>query len=171
MERYFKHGDEVSISLQRVTDDMLELSIRSDYRFSYRKSKIGFSKENIKEISDMFKRCWKETKTKKLLRAQFYFEELDWYDNMTDVYTTPIFSMKRGSRVPKVTHQSHGSIPKEWGAVLCFTIEKTTKITPLMEIVDSFFKTNFNKEEKKILEKMFREVLSGRQGFGLFMTP
>ncbi len=171
MERYFKYGDEVAISLQKPHSGMLEMFIRSDYRQSLRKDKIYFSKEKINEIQNELKERWKNTKTKKLKSALFYFEELDWYDDLTDIYQTPVFSIRRGKQKPQVTYQSHGSIPKEWGAVLHFTIEMTSKITPLMEVVDKFFNANFNKEERKKLEKMFRGVLSGDVNFGHFYTP
>ncbi len=171
MERYFKYEDDVTISLQKATDNIIQMLIRSDYRNSLRKDKIYFGEKKIDEIQNELKERWKATKTKKLKSAVFYFEEIDWYDNLTDIYSTPMFSIRRGKQKPQVTYQSHGAIPKEWGATLCFTIETTSKITPLMEIVDKFFNVGFNKEERKKLKKMFRYVLTGNIGFGQFSTP
>jgi len=171
MIRHFKHGDFVYISLQTLPNNALNLCISSDYRYSNRKGIIGFSDSLISEIKDELKRCWKKTKTKKLLSVVFYFEEIDYYDNMIDVYKTPVFSMIRGNRVPNVSYQSHGSIPKEWGAVLNFKIDATSKITPLMEIVDVFFNANFKDEERKKLKKMFKGILTGKEGFDSFTTP
>ena len=171
MERYFKYGDDIGITISRTADRVLELSITSDYRFSLRKSKIGFNKEHITEIQNKFKDCWKSVKTKKLKSAIFYFDELDWYDDLVDVYETPVFKMIRGKKIPKVTYREHGSIPKDWGVVLRFTIEDTKKITPIMEVIDKFFRANFNKQERKSLEKKMREVVSGDADFAYFSIP
>jgi len=170
MVRYFKIGDDLTISLRRTSDNKFVMDIEADYRYSMRKSQIYFNKELIEEIKNRLLNCWKKTKTKKLKSIRFYFDEIDWYDNLVDVYTTPIFYMERGKKKPRVGYQEHGSIPKEWAAKLSFVFETTTKITPFMEVVDKFFNANFNKEERKRLEKMFRSVLKNKTNYDVFVT-
>lgn len=169
MERYFNIDDELSIALHRRSDNKFELTIEADYCHSMRKSQIYIGKETIEEIKNNLLRCWKNTKTKKLKSVSFYFEEIDWYDNLVDIYTTPTFFMERGKKKPKVGYQQHGSIPKDWSVKLSFTFETTTKITPFMEVINNFFNVNFDKEEKKRLEKMLRNVLKDKIGFGVYI--
>ncbi len=167
MERYFKYGDDIAITLQKVKEDVLEMTIVSDYRFSPRKDVLYINNGGIDEIQNKLKERWKKTKTNKLKSVLFYFEEIDWYDNLVDIYETPVFFIKRGKKKVQVTHQSHGSIPKDWGAKLQFAFEPTKKITPLMNVLDTFFNANFNVQERKKIEKMFRKVLNDKTPFGV----
>jgi len=170
MERYFKIGTDLTISLRKTNYNNFVMVIEGDYRYSMRKAQIHFNKEIIEEIKSGLLNCWKNTKTKKLKSVRFYFDEIDWYDNLVDAYTTPIFYMERGKKKPRVAYQEHGSIPKEWAAKLCFLFETTTKITPFMEVVGKFFDASFDKEETKRLEKMFRSVLKNKTNYDVFVT-
>lgn len=172
MVRLFKHGDSLSVSLQRYQNGTLKMKIESDYRFSYRKDRAYFNKEQIDKIKEDLQMHWKRTKTKKLQSAHFYLDEIDWHTNHTDIYQTPVFSIKRGERTAKVKFQEHGSIPKDWAAVLVFYFKETNKITPIVETFNAFFGyVGFSKKERAKLEKMFRNVLTGKINFGVFLTP
>ena len=39
------------------------------------------------------------------------------YDDLTDVYETPTFSIAKGKRTVTTRSNSHGSIPKDWEVV------------------------------------------------------
>ena len=83
------------------------------------------------------------------------FSEIDWYDDMTDIYETPIVRIERGLKRAKVSHQDHGSIPKDWSADLYCTFADTTTNTPILEVVKSALGSFFDSEaEKKFIKDL-----------------
>jgi len=117
-----------------MSDGNIKLEISSDFSGSDRKSQLYVSEERIaKRVEDF----WKSTKTKKLLKLQVSFDEIDWYDDEVDVYETPYFNIQRGLKKVKVGHRTHGSVPKDWGVSLVCVFADTTTNTPILEVVKS----------------------------------
>ena len=148
----------LQIGTSRLSDGTIKLEISSDFSGSSRKSQLYVNEERIaKQIEDF----WKGTKTKKLLKLQVSFDEIDWYDDEVDVYETPRFNIQRGLKKVKVGHRTHGSVPKDWGVVLSCIFLDTTTNTPILEVVKSavgHFLTSdlekqFIKELKPFLQK------------------
>lgn len=170
MEQQFKLGDEIMFTFHKRADK-LRLDIRADYRYSNRKGIIGFSEQDVVIISNTLLERWRRTKTKKLLRTLFYFEELDWYDSNHERFRTPTFEMKRGKRKPTIDYIEHNNVPKEWGCVLSFDFALTKHITPIMETIDTFFDANLNETERKKIKKNFRELMAGDNYTSCFVIP
>lgn len=135
------------------------LSIDSDYSGSSRKSQLYVNEERIQQEVESF---WKSTKTKKLTDMSVSFSEIDWYDDEVDVYETPIVRMKRGDRKSKVSHKSHGSVPKDWSVVVVFKFDKTTK-KPILDTIKPIIDKFLNVKEMKEFEKNLTKVLQGKQ--------
>ena len=87
------------------------------------------------------------------------FSEIDWYDDMTDVYETPIIRMERGLKKARIGYNDHGSIPKDWSVDVYFTFSDTTKNTPILEVVKSALGSYFNSEAEKKFTKDLKAVL------------
>jgi hypothetical protein len=95
------------------------------------------------------------------LLANVSFSEIDWYDDMCDVYDTPSITIKRGLKKAKVSQQEHGSIPKDWSVDLYCVFADTTTNTPILEVIksalgsyfDADFEKKFIKELKPLLQK------------------
>lgn len=68
-------------------------------------------KERIKKYQTIF------NQTIGFIRVRGFFSEVDYYSDMTNMYSTPILEMARGDRVIKVNEKIHGSIPKSWERV------------------------------------------------------
>jgi hypothetical protein len=64
----------LQIGTSRMSDGNIKLEISSDFSGSSRKSQLYVSEERIaKRVEDF----WKSTKTKKLLKMQVSFDEID----------------------------------------------------------------------------------------------
>ena len=150
--------EELSINVARRQENKIALTISSDYSGSSRKSELYVNEERLATMLESF---WKGIKTKKLLLANVSFSEIDWYDDMCDVYETPSITIKRGLKKAKVSHQEHGSIPKDWSVELICIFADTTTNTPILEVVksalggffDAEFEKKFIKELKPFLQK------------------
>ena len=148
----------LSIQVARRQENKITLTISSDYSGSDRKSQLYVNGERLATTLESF---WKGIKTKKLLLANVSFSEIDWYDDMCDVYETPSITIKRGLKKAKVSHQEHGSIPKDWSVDLFCVFADTTTNTPILEVVksalgglfDAEFEKKFIKELKPFLQK------------------
>jgi len=146
------------IDLARVSDNEINLGISSDFSGSQRKSPLYV---NEKRIAEQVERFWKSIKTKKLVILSVGFGECDYYDNMTDVYETPVVSIKRGLKKARIGEQSHGAIPKEWSFDMSCRFKDTTTSTPILEVVKqalgSFFTEKHEKELKKALKPFLQK--------------
>jgi hypothetical protein len=157
--------DTLSVHVNRLsTDNKIRVNISSDYSGSDRKSQLYVNGKRLAEEVETF---WKSIKTKKLLSMSVSFNEIDWYDNMTDIYETPIIRIERGLKKAKIGSQDHGSIPKEWGVDLYCTFADTTTNTPILEVVKSalgsYFDTKAEKEFIKALKPLLqKKVTSAR---------
>jgi hypothetical protein len=148
----------LQIGTSRLSDGTIKLEISSDYSGSSRKSQLYVNEERIAKAVEDF---WKSIKTKKLLKLQVSFDEIDWYDDEVDVYETPRFNIQRGLKKVKVAHRTHGSVPKDWSVDLVCIFADTTTNTPILEVVKSAvgnfltsdLEKQFVKELKPFLQK------------------
>lgn len=104
-------ANSLHLTVLKDKEGNVKLFISSDYSRSARKSALYVNEEVLaRDVESL----WKSIRTKKLLALNVSFGEIDYYDNMTDVYQTPEVSIKRGLRKAKVSSSDHGSIPKDW---------------------------------------------------------
>jgi hypothetical protein len=155
--------NELSVHVNRLTqEDKIRICISSDYSGSDRKSQLYVNDKRLAEEVETF---WKSIKTKKLLSMSVSFGEIDWYDNMTDIYETPIIRIERGLKKAKIGAQEHGSIPKEWSVDMYCTFADTTTNTPILEVVKSalgsYFDTKAEKEFIKALKPLLQKKSTG----------
>lgn len=142
----------LSIQVRRTNENKIIVNISSDFSGSDRKSQLYVNEKRIAESVESF---WKSIKTKNLLSMSVSFSEIDWYDDMTDVYETPIIRMERGLKKARVGYQDHGSIPKDWSVDVYFKFSDTTKNTPILEVVKGALGSFFNAEyEKKFVKEL-----------------
>ncbi len=152
MTKYFV-TDGLTINLSRSTEDQIKLYIGSDFAFSTRKSQLWMPE---KEISSEMESLWKKIRTRKLLNMSVHFDEIDYYDNLTNIYDTPIVTMEKGKRKPRISYQQHGSIPKDWGISFNARFEDTRTKTPIMEVIKAVLGYKFTPE----IEKKFTKVMT-----------
>ena len=149
--------ESLSVHVNRLsTDNKISVSISSDYSGSERKSQLYVNDKRLAEEVETF---WKSIKTKKLLSMSVSFDEQDWYDNMTNIYETPIIRIERGLKKAKIGSQDHGSIPKEWGVDLYCTFADTTTNTPILEVVKSALGSYFDAKAEKEFIKALKPLL------------
>ena len=149
-------NDCLSVSVSRLQEDKIRLCISSDFSGSLRKSQLYVNEERLSNDVESF---WKNTKTKKLLGMSVSFGEIDWYDDMTNMYETPIVKIERGLKRARVSHKDHGSIPKDWSVDVYFTFADTTTNTPIMEVVKGALGSYFNSEAEKKFTKELKPFL------------
>ena len=148
----------LSIGTSRLSDGTIHLEISSDFSGSERKNQLFVNEERLGRAVEDF---WKSIKTKKLQKLKVYFDEIDWYDDEVDVYTTPVVGIQRGLKRAKINSQTHGSVPKDWGVILSCVFLDTTTNTPILEVVKSAvgkfltsdLEKQFIKELKPFLQK------------------
>ena len=148
--------ESLSVSVSRMQEDKIRVSIASDFSGSSRKSQLYVNEERLSVDVESF---WKGIKTKKLLGMSVSFSEIDWYDDMTDMYETPIIRIQRGLKKAKVSHRDHGSIPKDWSVDVYFTFADTTTNTPILEVVKSALNSYFDAEAEKAFTKALKPFL------------
>ena len=139
-------------------DEKIRVYISSDYSGSSRKSQLYVNEERLQQEVESF---WKSTKTKKLNQMLVSFDEIDYYDDEVDVYETPRVSMVRGNKKSKVSHNRHGSIPKDWSVDLRMLFEKTTK-KPILDTIKPITDKFLSVKDMKELEKGMTQVLQGK---------
>ena len=155
MNRNFDR-DTLSIGVSRRSDNTLRLEISSDFSQSNHKSQL-YVNEN--RLADMVEQTWKSIKTKKLQKLVVSFGEIDYYDDMTNVYETPVVRIERGLRRAKLSHREHGSIPKDWSFDMTALFSDTTTNTPILEVIKNALGSYFTPEIKKAFVKSLRPVL------------
>ena len=154
--------EELSINVARRQENKIALTISSDYSGSDRKSQLYVNGERLATTLESF---WKGIKTKKLLLANVSFSEIDWYDDMCDVYETPSITIKRGLKKAKVSHQEHGSIPKDWSVGAYFKFADTTTNTPLLEVIERALGSYFDADAKKKFIKELKPFLQKKENY------
>lgn len=158
----------LEISVQRGTEDTLLLRISSDYSRSNHKGRLYVDgKRFAMEVENL----WKSIKTKKLLKMGAGFDEIDWYDNMTDIYTTPVVSIERGQKKARLFESEHGSIPKDWSIGLTAKFADTTTNTPIMEVVKTTLGSHFTPKLEKEFKKVLKPVLQKAKVSCYVSTP
>ena len=140
--------------------DGIVVKVSSDYSGSERKSQLYVRGDRLAQKIESF---WKSIKTKKLFSISLSFDEIDWYDSMTDIYETPIIHMKRGLRKAKIGTQEHGSIPKDWGVDVTFCFKDIKTITPVIEVMEKAMRHWFTSDIKKRFTKEYRLVVNGKK--------
>lgn len=149
--------DELSVSVNRLNqDNKIRLSISSDFSGSSRKSQLYVNEKRVAEDVESF---WKGIKTKKLLAMSVSFSEIDWYDDMTNMYETPIVRIERGLKKAKVGFKDHGSIPKDWSVDMYATFADTTTNTPILEVIKSALGSKFDATAEKEFIKALKPFL------------
>lgn len=148
--------DTLEIDISRSSDNGIVIAITSDYSRSQRKSKLYV---NEKVLAEEVERFWKGIKTKKLLRMSVSFDEIDWYDDMTDIYETPVIHIQRGLKKARISSEDHGSIPKEWGFSLVAKIADTTTKTAIVEIIKGAIGSYYDIVLEKKLKKGLTQFL------------
>jgi hypothetical protein len=158
MKQYFT-GNCLQIYVRRSKDNQIIMGISSDYSGSSRKSRLWVNEKSFAENVLTF---WRNINTKKLLYIRVGFDEIDYYDSMTDMYEVPTFSMKRGLRKVVIDSNSHGCIPKEWSIEFRATFADTKVVTPLLEVIKLALGPNFNETSEKSFLKSIRPFLQGK---------
>jgi len=143
-------ADTLEIDISRSSDNGIVIAITSDYSRSQRKSQLYV---NEKALAEDVERFWKGIKTKKLLKMSVSFDEIDWYDDMTDMYDTPVIHIQRGLKKARIVYEDHGSIPKEWGFSLVAKIADTTTKTAIVEIIKRAIGSYYNPAMEKKMKK------------------
>jgi len=150
---FTKQGLDISVN-KRFDTKHIELSISSDYSDSSRKSQLFVNEQHIGRTIEDF---WKSLKTKKRLRMSASFDEIDWYDNMTDMYETPTFSIGRGLKRVRISSRSHGSVPKDWSFNLNVVFEDMERFSPIVDVIQSALGNHLTEKDVKNIRKEFKE--------------
>jgi len=152
----------LTIQVARRLENKIALTISSDYSGSDRKSQLYVNEQRLATEVESF---WKGIKTKKLLLANVSFSEIDWYDDMCDVYDTPSITIKRGLKKAKINHQEHGSIPKDWSVDLFCVFADTTTNTPILEVIKSALGSYFDADLEKKFIKELKPLLQKKSSY------
>jgi hypothetical protein len=152
----------LSIQVARRQENKITLTISSDYSGSSRKSELYVNEERLATALESF---WKGIKTKKLFLVNVAFSEIDWYDDMCDVYETPSITIKRGLKKARISHEEHGSIPKDWSVDLICMFEDTTTNTPILEVVKSALGGLFTADLEKDFVMELKPFLQKKENY------
>jgi hypothetical protein len=147
--------EELQINLYR-RENKVCLSIYSMYTGSNRKSQLYV---NGDRLGTELENLWKSIKTTKLKLIQITFDEQDHYDDMTDIYETPIIQMKRGLRKCKIGQREHGSIPKEWGIEMFCVFENLQTKKPILDVIKSILGSYFTTDIEKKFVKNYNPII------------
>lgn len=156
---FISNGLSIRVARDRNTND-LNIGISSEYSGTEHKGQLYVQAKILaRQVEDL----WKSIKTKKLLSMRVCFDEIDWYDDMTDVYETPAVSIKRGLRKAVISSHEHGSIPKDWEFDFYAKVSDTTTSTPIMEVVKKTLGSYFTPELEKKFKKELKSVLQKKK--------
>jgi hypothetical protein len=158
MRSYFT-ADCLGITVSRRADGGLNLEISSDTGLCH-KSQLYV---NEKRLAEEVERLWKSVKTKKLLNLSVGYSEEDYYDNMTNIYTTPSVNIGRGLKRARIFESQHGCIPKDWSFNLYATLADTTTNTPILEVLKKALGYLFTPAIEKEFIKKLRLVLQKKE--------
>jgi hypothetical protein len=158
MEHLFKR-DTIDFDLNR-RENVIHLSISADYSQSDRKSQLYV---NGKRLAEQLESTWKRITTTKLKSIRLSFYEIDWYDDMTDIYNTPIVSIKKGLRKAKIDTNEHGSIPKEWGVQVDCKFEDLQTKKPILDTIKEILGSKFTTEMEKDFVKKYNPIIANKK--------
>ena len=160
-QNFISNGLSINIIRDRNTNELI-LSINSEYSQTQHKGRIY---PDAPRLATKVEDLWKSIKTKKLQSMGVSFGEIDWYDDMTDVYETPKVSIKRGLRKAVISYREHGSIPKDWDFNLTAQISDTTTSTPIIEVVKKTLGSFFTPKLEKDFKKGLKPILQKKKEF------
>lgn len=156
------------IGINRDSDgNTIFLDITSEYSRSNHKGQLWV---NSKNLAEQVESLWKSIKTKKLTRLVVGFDEIDWYDDMTDIYYTPLIKIERGLKKAKQLEREHGSIPKDWSIYLRAVISDTTTKTPILEVIKKTLGSYFTPALEKEFLKKLKPVLQKKKSYASVET-
>ena len=157
MKRLFGVNNEISVSRNSKGDIIVTCSC--DYG-DLRKEQLYINDERMaSQVKDFWDRIKKESSLVQGLGVGF--EEIDWYDSDVDCYEVPYFSIKKGLRKVKVSHDITGTIPKGWQLNVSVRIKATKTMKPIMAVINNC--VSLSTSEEKALQKDIRKVLQGKQ--------
>jgi len=156
MEKNFKK-DGLSIGINRQDDNKIQINISSEYTRSSHKAQLYVSKKFEEEVLTL----WKSISTKKLLSLDVSFSEIDYYDNMTDMYEVPSFHIERGLRKAIIEQNTHGSIPKDWTIGLIATMDDVKTIAPILDVFKETLGSLLNSKNEEKLIAAVRPLIQG----------
>lgn len=155
MEKNFKKG--LSIGIDRKEDNKIQINISSEYSRSSHKAPLYVSKKFEDEVLTL----WKSIATKKLLSLDVSFSEIDYYDNMTDMYEVPCFHIERGLKKAVTEQNTYGSIPKDWSIDLVATLDDTKTISPIMDVIKETLGSLLSEKNEERLITIIRPLIQG----------
>jgi hypothetical protein len=99
----------------------------------------------------------KVKKFSKFEKMTLHYDEIDYYDNMVDVYETPYihFTKGKGKRKPTISHTEHGCIPKDWSECYTLFLNDPKTIQPI-EVFLSEFNISLNPKQMRELRKAIK---------------
>jgi hypothetical protein len=97
------------------------------------------------------------------LKLRVGFGTIDWYDDETDMYETPVVYIERGLKRARYNYRNHGSIPKDWSIDLTAIFSDTTTNTAILEVVKKALYSKFSKDVEKKFIKELRPVLQKKK--------
>ena len=157
--------DCLTLSVERRNSDLV-LLIESDFAGRCHKSQLYV---DDKRLAGQLEELWKSIKTKKLLRMHVGFSEIDYYDNMTDMYEVPSASIERGLKRARIGSSEHGAIPKDWSICLSSRIADTTTVGPIIEVCKKTLGSRlFTPAVEKAFVKKLRPVLQKKTNYANF---
>ena len=139
------------VSINR-SNNIVKVSVELD--LNNRKSRLHISdnkaEERFTKILDVVKSF---SKFKKLT---LNYDEIDYYDNMVDVYETPYIYFEKGAgkRKPTLDHVEHGCIPKDWSEYLTLSLEDPKTMKPIEVFLTQFGIALTPKQEKEVRKAM-----------------
>lgn len=158
MESLFQR-ETISFNLHR-RENLIYLSISADYSHSERKSRLYV---NGKRLAEQLESTWKRITTTKFKSIRLSFYEIDWYDDMTDIYNTPIVSIEKGLRKAKIDSTEHGSIPKEWGIEANCVFENLQTKKPILDTIKEILGSKFTAEMEKDFVKKYNPIIANKK--------
>lgn len=164
--------NELSISVRKMIPNeagqAIRIMIQSDFNGECHKERLYVDK---KDLEKHLKELWPLLKAAsgKVLSASISFDHIDYYDDMTEPYTTPSAYIKRGLTNPKMGYREWGSIPKDWSTEVGISFAATTRATPIMKALDVALGSLINHLDRKKLQKKLQELLSAKDPEGSFL--
>ena len=154
--------DYLNISIRRSNANAdISMTISSETGMCH-KSQLYVNEKRLAEDLEMF---WKSIKTKKVRTMSANYGQVDYYDNMNDVYETPSISIQRGLKKARIGSDSHGCVPKDWTFDLNCRFKDTSTSTPILEVVKSALGSYFTEKHEKELKKALKPFLQKKEQY------
>jgi len=145
----------LSIGTRQLPSGLIAVDVQSDFN-GYRKSQLYVNEERVgKTIEEFWKRV--RSKTTKIESVSAFFNGIDHYDNMTDMYETPTFKIGKGKKKVQIGSDEHGSIPKDWEFELCGVFQPMQQSTPIKTFIEALdiLSTKEVEDVMKVIKKSF----------------